>query len=168
MLKLTKDDKGWLGIVIALWLIALFALIFILPKGNVQSAPTKSLAAAVNQSTPAQGPAMATDMEIDLGKVYGDDYAGYMTLCSNEPPELVEAKKSVLEADTKISPDENYIMLLPADESSPVKLDALPADKFDLCPVLGGQPFIMQEPQPIQYPIPLHKENGKWTMGYRL
>ena len=68
MLKLTGAQKGWFAIVVALWIIALAAMVFVLPKMSSNSS-TPAPAAAGSES----GSLAATLSEICL--LYTSDAA---------------------------------------------------------------------------------------------
>lgn len=167
-MNLTSKDKGWLGIVIALWLIVLAALIFIVPKGNTHAAPTGSLASTLNQISPASGPALLADAEINPAQIYGDEYEGLVTLCGNEPDEYKQAKAALVNQELDLGGEYDYVLVFPAQQGAPVKVDQVPTSQAKLCPEINGQPAAMNQAIPVTTPLPFYKNGATWELGYRL
>ncbi|WP_018297713.1 hypothetical protein [Corynebacterium lubricantis] len=167
-MNLNSKDKGWFGIVIAVWVIILAVLIFILPKGNAGSAGQSSLSSTLNQITPATGPALMADAEINPADVYGDEYQGILTLCSNEPPELQQIKLELVGQDLDLGGDYDYVLLLPMDQNAEIGVDQVSTDQIQLCPEFEGQSAAMQQAIPMNTPLPFYKDGEAWTLGYRI
>lgn len=144
MQKLTGAQKGWTGIVIALWIIALAAMVFVLPKMSTDSpAPAAagdsegsgSLAATLAGIEPSNSDAVAGQM-IDLRRVYGDDVAAFVPVCKEEPQELIDAK---LEAagdvadQVDLESGNNYMLLAKNPQVGVDSVDVVPNDVMDLC-----------------------------------
>ena len=99
MLKLKNSERNWVVLAAVAWLVVLIGLIFIpasRPDSQVQAAhvaPTNSLANTLDRTHPTGGAVVAQLVAPSL--VYDSNtYAGYTTLCPNEPAELIGAKRS--------------------------------------------------------------------------
>ncbi|MHA2788116.1 hypothetical protein ACXZ66_03065 [Corynebacterium sp. S7] len=167
-MNLNSKDKGWLGIVIAVWVIILAVLIFIVPKGNAGASGQSSLSKALSEITPATGPALMADAEINPSYVYGDSYQGILTLCHNEPEELQQIKMELAGQQLDLSGEYDYVMLLPVDQSAEIAIDQVSTGQVKLCPEIQGQAAAMQQAIPMNTPLPFYKDGNVWALGYRL
>lgn len=144
MQKLTGAQKGWFGIVIALWIIALAAMVFLLPKMSsnasgvtpVSSAQASgSLVETLNGMEPSNSDAVAGEM-IDLRYVYGDDVQAFVPVCSEEPQELIDAKLQAagdVADQIDLENGDNYILLSKDPQAGVDSVDVVPSDVMDLC-----------------------------------
>lgn len=169
MLKLSNTQRNWVVLAAIAWLVVLAGLIFIpmsRPADNAQAAqiaPTNSLAASLER-TPHTGGAVAAQL-IDPAIVYDSNtYAGYTTLCPNEPHELIDAKLEAF-ALTEDAPDLDgkygYVVLLPPNQADPVALDQVALADIDVCSVTQSESY------PLSAGMPFYFEDGRWTLGIR-
>lgn len=173
MQKLTASQKGWTGIVIALWIIALAALIFVLPRthsaGGVtplgEATPSGSFAATLEEMQPSSSDAVAGEM-MDMRYVYGEEYTGFLPLCKEEPQELVEAK---LEAAADVADEidldsgSNYMLLVHNSAEGVSAVDEIPGDLIDLCNGSYFDQFFS-----TQQAFPIHWDGDIWRFGVRV
>lgn len=163
MLKLSNSDRGWVAIACALWVIVLVAVIFIplsKPSAYAQVHHTNSLQKAMEDVRPS-GDAVAAQL-IDPSRIYSDDFTGYTTLCPTEPDELIVAKQQMLNLDPAeydLSGEFGYVLLIPNDQSAPVKGDKVELSRVDICSLPQEQMY------PLNAPIPFFKEANGWVMG---
>lgn len=167
-MNLNSKDKRWFGILIAVWVILLAVLIFIVPKGNAGSSGNSSLSTTLNQITPAEGPALMADAEINPAEIYGDEYQGIMTLCSNEPAELQQIKLQLAGQELDMGGEYDYVLLIPMDASTPIEVDKVSTKQAQLCPEFEGQAAAMQQAIPMNTPLPFYKNGETWSLGYRV
>lgn len=144
MQKLSGSQKGWFGIVIALWIIALAAMIFLLPKMSSDAsgaAPVNSsqvsgsLAETLDGMEPSNSDAVAAEL-LDLRYVYGDDVQAFLPLCSDEPKELIDAKLAFagdLADQIDVESGDNYMLLAKNPQDGVDSIDVVPSDAVDLC-----------------------------------
>ncbi|SER65563.1 hypothetical protein [Corynebacterium cystitidis] len=166
-MNLTSKDKGWFGIVIALWIIALVALIFLAPKGNAISAPNNSLQRTLSEITTAQGGAVDGQV-ISFAHIYGEGKY-YTTVCHEEPQELVDQKLGSRASEVNLDGEHNYVVIydeniqtdLQTGELAPVHIDAVEADAVNLCGLINDQ-FA-----PTEASLPFYKDQGVWHLGVR-
>lgn len=164
MLTLNKKHRGWVILAVLAWLVALAALIFI-PKSQadngLQSGYTNSLQRSLQASEPAEGDAMVAQL-LDPSRVYdASKYAGYISLCPSEPQQLIDDKVAQLEINSDeldLGGDYGYMVLLPADGSA-VSLDKVDLKVADICTVPMDQPY------PLNGPLPFSLKDGAWTLG---
>ena len=173
MLKLTGAQKGWFGIVVALWIIALAAMVFVLPKmssNSSQPAPAASgpvsgsLAQTLNEMVPPEHDAVAGEM-LDLRRVYGEDVTAFVPVCAEEPQELIDAK---LEAAGDVADEidmdsgNNYMLLAKDPQAGVDSVDAVPSDVMDLCNENYFDQFFSTEQG-----FPVYWDNDVWRFGVR-
>lgn len=168
MLKLSNSERNWVVLAAIAWLVALIGLIFIpmsRPEASTQAAhiaPTNSLAATLERTHPAGG-AVAAQL-IDPSKVYDSNaFAGYTTLCPNEPADLLAAKLSAfaLGEEPDLGGDYGYIVLLPPSEAEPVVLDQVALKDIDVCQIVQSDSY------PLNAGMPFYFADGRWTLGIR-
>lgn len=174
MQKLTASQKGWTGIVIALWIIALVAMIFLMPKSTTaaggvtpvgEATPSGSLVDTLNEMQPSNSDAVAGEM-IDLRYVYGEDVKAFVPLCKEEPQELVDAKLESAEAvrdQIDLESGNNYVLLMSDPEKGVESVDTIPADVMDLCNGNYFDQFFSTEQG-----FPVHWDGSKWLFGVRM
>lgn len=176
MHKLTASQKGWTGIVIALWIIALAAMVFLLPKtGNANGAsgltpvgeanPSGSLVDTLAEMQPATSEAVAGEM-IDLRYVYGPEIKAFVPLCKEEPKELIDAKLETADAVADridLNSGDNYVLLMENPEEGVAKVDTIPSDVMDLCNGNYFDQFFSTEQG-----FPVHWDGNKWRFGVRV
>lgn len=165
-MNLRSKDKGWFGIVIALWVIVLVALIFLVPKGNATSAPTNSLQQALAD---ADEPSGAVDGHvINMSAIYGEGLY-YTTVCNQEPEQLVEQKLGSRMDEVTLDGEHDYVVIydenietdIQTGELNPIHVDAVSTDVVDLCSIINDQ-FA-----PTEASMPFHKDQGVWRLGVR-
>ncbi|MDK8797063.1 hypothetical protein QP994_04080 [Corynebacterium sp. MSK044] len=173
MQKLTASQKGWTAIVIALWVIALAALIFVMPSSSAASGQKSlgeaeasgSLATTLAEMEPPAHDAIAAEI-IDLRYVYGQEMQGFVPVCNNEPEQLVDMKLQAagdLADQIKLDGSNNYILLFNDSSETAVAVDAIPANVMDLC---GDNYF--QEIFSTEQGFPVHYDGGMWRFGPRI
>lgn len=168
MLKLSKTERSWTALAVIAWLVVLAGLILI-PMSRPASAnqqalvaPTNSLAATLQNAHPTSGAVVA--QLVDPALVYdAETYAGYITLCANEPEELRDAKLAAFqfEEEPDLSGQAAYVVLLPPDEETPVGIDQVDTNKIDICS------FPQTEAYPLNSPMPFYFQGGRWSLGVR-
>ncbi|GAB3072468.1 hypothetical protein [Corynebacterium aquatimens] len=169
MQKLSSTEKGWTAIVAAFWLVALFALIFILPTrysadgaqpyGNVK--PAGSLQAMLKQITPPSNDAVAAQI-VDLRYVYDEETLMILPVCKNDPKPLLEQKKEISgEYGDKINFDNGENFIVQFGQKGPSGIEAIPESKMNLCP----EPFV--DGIDTAQMIPVFWDGGKWNFGIR-
>ncbi len=168
MLKLSKTERSWTALAVIAWLVVLAGLILI-PMSRPASAnqqalvaPTNSLAATLQNAHPTSGAVVA--QLVDPALVYdAETYAGYITLCANEPEELRDAKLAAFqfEEEPDLSGQAAYVVLLPPDEETPVGIDQVDTSKIDICS------FPQTEAYPLNSPMPFYFQGGRWSLGVR-
>ena len=176
MLKLTGAQKGWFAIVIALWIMALAAMIFVLPKLSTGSATpaaaapegaaTGSLAETLQAMEPTNSNEVVAEM-IDLRRVYGEEIAAFVPVCSDEPQELIDAKlEAAGEHADKVTFEngENYMMVTKDPQAGVSIVDAVPSDVLDLC---NGSYFDQFFSTDQGYPVHWDHEANIWRFGFR-
>ncbi|WP_288832354.1 hypothetical protein [uncultured Corynebacterium sp.] len=164
MLKLNKKHRSWIVLAVVAWLLVLAALIFI-PKtraeSGVQSGHAGTLQQSLLSSEPASGDAVVGQL-VDPSRIYdAATYAGYISLCPNEPQGLAEDKIAQLGIDANevdLGGKYGYVVLLPADGSD-VVLDKVDLNAVDICTVPMDQPY------PLNAPLPFYISDGAWTLG---
>ncbi|WP_291313171.1 hypothetical protein [Corynebacterium sp. UBA2622] len=164
MLKLNQKYRRWIITAVVLWLIVLAALIAIpmsRATNGAQSGHTNSLQQTLQNSTPGEGDAMVGQL-VDPSRVYDTDkYAGYITLCPNEPEALSKDKIEQLginEADVNLTGKYGYMVLLPA-QGTDVGLDRVDLAGVNICTMPMNQPY------PLNAPLPFYMDNSTWTLG---
>lgn len=165
MLKLSNSQRKWLVLAVIAWLIVLAGLIFI-PKssstasGEARVAPTNSLVTSM-QSVDRTGGATVAQL-VSPARVYDEDtYAGYTTLCPNEPEELIDAKLQAFHLDDApdLDGDYGYMMLLPNDQNAPVSLDQVALQDVDICTMPQTDSY------QLDYALPFYYTDGHWALG---
>jgi len=173
MLKLSNTNRGWVALACALWVVLLVAMIFIpMSRPNAQAAsatPTNSLQDSIEELNPS-GDALMGQM-LDPSQIYdAEQYMGFTTLCPTEPPELLNSKLEALhlsQDDLEMSADENasddekntaYVALLKQDENAEPGLDKVDLRYVDICQAPATTAY------PLQTPIIVGKQDGKWFM----
>lgn len=177
MQKLSASQKGWTGIVIALWIIALVAMMFLMPKSspskNAAGDPTPvseadasgSLASTLGEMEPSNSDAVAGEM-IDLRYVYGQDVKAFVPLCSEEPQELIDAKMKAAEGvkdQIDLESGNSYVLLMSNPDEGVDAVDAVPNDAIDLCNGNYFDQFFSTEQG-----FPVHWDGEKWRFGLRI
>lgn len=177
MQKLSASQKGWTGIVIALWIIALVAMMFLMPKSspskntaggaqNVSEAGASgSLASTLEGMEPSKSDAVAGEL-IDLRHVYGQEVEAFVPLCKEEPQELIDAKMKAAESvkdQIDLESGNSYVLLVNNREEGVKAVDAVPNDVMDLCNGSYFDQFFSTEQG-----FPVHWDGDKWRFGARV
>ncbi len=175
MLKLTGAQKGWFAIVVALWIIALAAMVFVLPKMSTNSsspAPAAagsesgSLASTLSNMVPPENDAVAAEM-LDLRRVYGDEITAFVPVCSEEPKELIDAKLEAagdLADQVDLDSGNNYMLLAKDPQAGVDSVDAVPSDVMDLCNQNYFDQFFSTEQG---FPVYWDAGESIWRFGVR-
>lgn len=177
MQKLSASQKGWTGIVIALWIIALVAMMFLMPKSssskNAAGEPTPvseadasgSLVSTLEEMEPSTSDAVAAEV-IDLRYVYGEDITAFIPLCKEEPQELIDAKLKAAESvkdQIDLESSNSYVLLTSDVEKGFEAVDTIPNDVMDLC---NGNYF--NQYVSTENGFPVHWDGDKWRFGPRV
>ncbi|QPK83586.1 hypothetical protein G7Y29_01880 [Corynebacterium qintianiae] len=162
MLKLNNANRRWIGLALALWLIALIAIIFLpMSRGGAQASHTDSLAQSLQQTQAANGDSVVAEL-VNPALVYNESFVGYTTMCPTDPAELTQAKMQAFQLDgaqVDMSGKYGYMVLLPAQQGEEVTLDRVNLDTVDICTVPQSESF------PLNTPIPFYLDDGTWKMG---
>lgn len=173
MQKLTGAQKGWFGIVIALWIIALAAMVFLLPKTSSSASSSASAGSAEGSGSlvqtlenmePPANAAVAGQL-LDLRQVYGDDVVAFVPVCAEEPKELVDAK---LEAagdvadQVDLESGNNYLLLSKDPQAGVDSVDPVSSDVMDLCNGNYFDQFFSTEQG-----FPVYWDGDIWRFGVR-
>ncbi|GEM_PF-674221 len=164
MLKLNQKYRRWIITAVVLWLIVLAALIAIpmsRASNGVTSGRTNSLQQSLQNSTPGEGDAVAGQL-VDPSRVYdAEKYAGFITLCPNEPDALRKDKMEQLaidDSEVNLSGKYGYMVLLPA-QGDDIGLDRVDLAAVNVCTTPMNQPY------PLNTPMPFYMDNATWTLG---
>lgn len=141
MQRLSSSEKGWVAVVAAIWLIALAALIFILPKQHATSDaapytaenPAGSIEKFVERLDPSGNAEVAAQM-VDMQYVYGTEPDSFVPVCEDDPDDLKDLKKGLAgryQDRITFEDGESYILLL-SPERTAMRLDVT-GKKFDPC-----------------------------------
>ncbi|WKD56919.1 hypothetical protein CAPI_01725 [Corynebacterium capitovis DSM 44611] len=163
MLKLTTTQRNWVVLALGAWLLLLVSMALVAaskPAATAAPSYTNSLQQSLAAMEPAEGDAVVSQM-VDPSRVYDDNYAGYITLCPDEPASLIQDKIDQLginEADVNLSGKYGYVVLLPS-EGEQVSLDKVDLRAVNVCTMTMDQAYA------INAPLPFYQDNGTWTLG---
>lgn len=167
MLKLSNAERNWVILAAVAWLVLLAGLVFV-PMSRPAApeaahvAPTNSLTTTLDRTYPTKGAVVA--QLVDPSKVYdSNEFAGYTTLCPNEPAELINAKMTAFELaeEPDLNGEYGYIVLLPPSPEQPVGLDQVALKDIDICQLVQSESY------PLNSGMPFYHQDGRWILGIR-